>query len=255
MEIRVLGCSGGIGGPRRRTTAMLVDSDILIDCGTGVGDLSFEALIAVDHVFLTHAHMDHVAMLPMLIDSVAEQRTTPLVVYGLPETLSALREHLFNWTIWPDFSCLPSCERPLLRFEAVQPGQVLELAGRTIQVLPALHSVPAVGYYLLENGVGLAFTGDTSLCPALIEALNALVSLRYLLVETAFPESMRGKAESSHHLYPSALRVFLSQLQGATEVYVTHLKPFCEITASDEIAALNISPAPKLLQQGQSFVL
>ena len=34
MRLRVLGCSGGIGGRHLRTTSYLLDSDILIDAGT-----------------------------------------------------------------------------------------------------------------------------------------------------------------------------------------------------------------------------
>ena len=41
MQVRVLGCSGGIGA-RARTTSFLVDHDILVDAGTGVEDLSVE---------------------------------------------------------------------------------------------------------------------------------------------------------------------------------------------------------------------
>ena len=121
MEIRVLGCSGGIGGAARRTTAFCVDTDILIDCGTGVGDLPFEALVGLDHVFLTHAHLDHIALLPMLIDSTMSERTHPVMVYGLPETLDVLRRHIFNWAIWPDFTRLPSAEAPALRLVPVVP--------------------------------------------------------------------------------------------------------------------------------------
>ena len=44
MRIRVLGCSGGIGGANLRTTSLLIDDDILVDAGTGVGDLSIAEL-------------------------------------------------------------------------------------------------------------------------------------------------------------------------------------------------------------------
>ncbi len=43
MRIRMLGCSGGIG-LGSRTTAMLVDNDVLIDAGTGIGDLALSDL-------------------------------------------------------------------------------------------------------------------------------------------------------------------------------------------------------------------
>ena len=69
MKLRILGCSGGIGG-QLRTTSMLLDQDVLIDAGTGVGDLSMEELARIDHVFLTHSHLDHVTSIPFLVDTV-----------------------------------------------------------------------------------------------------------------------------------------------------------------------------------------
>ena len=46
MQIRILGCSGGIG-PGLRTTSLLVDGTLLIDAGTGVGDLPAAELAAI----------------------------------------------------------------------------------------------------------------------------------------------------------------------------------------------------------------
>ena len=46
---------------------MLLDEDILIDAGTGVGDLSLEELKKIDHVFVTHSHLDHVGLMSNLV--------------------------------------------------------------------------------------------------------------------------------------------------------------------------------------------
>jgi ribonuclease BN (tRNA processing enzyme) len=53
MKVRVLGCSGAIA-KECRTTSFLIDEDVLIDAGTGVGDLSLAEMRKVDHVYLTH---------------------------------------------------------------------------------------------------------------------------------------------------------------------------------------------------------
>src|SRR6185312_16450709 len=103
MIIRILGCSGGIGGKHLRTTSMLVDDDVLIDAGTGVGDLTLAELTAIDHVFLTHSHLDHTVSIPFLVDTMSGTRTTPLEVHALPETIEVLARHIFNWKVWPDF--------------------------------------------------------------------------------------------------------------------------------------------------------
>ena len=55
---------------------MLVDDDVLIDAGTGIGDLALEDLDSIRHVFLTHAHLDHIAGLPMLVDRVFDENFT-----------------------------------------------------------------------------------------------------------------------------------------------------------------------------------
>ena len=95
MRFRCLGCDGGIGGDFR-TTSFLVDDDVLIDAGTGVGDLSAAELGRITDVILTHAHVDHTGCLPLLIDATVARRRTPLVVRGTAETLAALARHLFN---------------------------------------------------------------------------------------------------------------------------------------------------------------
>src|SRR3990167_1433770 len=103
MKVRVLGCSGAIAKDCR-TTSFLIDDSILIDAGTGVGDLTLEQMRRIDHVFLTHSHLDHIAALPLMLDAVSSLRNTPVPVPALPETIVAMQVHVFNNVIWPDFS-------------------------------------------------------------------------------------------------------------------------------------------------------
>src|SRR5262245_47603676 len=115
MRLRILGCSGGIGGRHLRTTSMLLDDDVLIDGGTGVGDLGLTELARIDHVFLTHSHLDHIASIPLMIDTINHMRTHPLTVHALPATIEVLKQHVFNWSVWPDFTRIPSEDKPALR--------------------------------------------------------------------------------------------------------------------------------------------
>ena len=144
MKIRILGCSGGVG-QGLRTTALLVDEDILIDAGSGVGDLTLDEMAAVRHIFLTHSHLDHISFIPLMLDSIFEQRGEPLVVHGQQATIEALQRHIFNWVIWPDFARLPTAEHPVLRYEVMTPGQVLNIGQRSFEMIPVEHAVPGVG--------------------------------------------------------------------------------------------------------------
>jgi ribonuclease BN (tRNA processing enzyme) len=128
MQLRILGCSGGIGGSLR-TTSMLLDHDVLIDAGTGVGDLTLTELKQIDHIFVTHSHLDHVVSIPFLVDTVGGMRESPVTVHATEETLDILRKHLFNWKIWPDFAEIPNRDEPYLRYESLRLGQIVRCAG------------------------------------------------------------------------------------------------------------------------------
>lgn len=229
MQIKILGCSGGIGGDFR-TTSMLVDHDILIDAGTGVGDLEMDELLTVDHIFITHSHLDHIACLPLLLDTVIGFREKPVTVHATKETLETLRTHIFNWKIWPDFNRIPDAVKPILLYNEVKLGETLDLNGRKFTPLPANHVVPAVGYHVDSGEYSFVFTGDTTVCDALWVEVNKITNLRYLIIETAFNNSQFELAKLSKHLCPSMLvtelgKLDLTKLPSLADIYVTHLKP------------------------------
>src|SRR6188508_3661209 len=128
MKVRVLGCSGAIAKDCR-TTSFLIDHDVLVDAGTGVGDLTLDEMKDISHVLLTHSHLDHVAALPLMIDAIAFQLTKPVQIHALPGTIAALKAHIFNNVIWPDFSRIPTPQAPFVSFHELQVGQTLDIAG------------------------------------------------------------------------------------------------------------------------------
>jgi Cft2 family RNA processing exonuclease len=254
MRIKILGCSGGIGG-KFRTTSMLVDDDILIDAGTGLGDMSVDALAKVDHVFITHSHLDHVAFLPFLVDTVCWMRTKPLIVHSTAPTLQVLKDHLFNWKIWPDFSQIPDGENPFMIFTELRVGEPVNVNGRTFTAVPANHVVPAVGY-LVDNGkASFLFSGDTTTNDALWAVANRTENLKYLVIETAFANKERDIAIASKHLCPSMLAEELAKLTRDVEVFVTHLKPGEVTLTMSEIERDAARWKPRMLENGHEFHL
>jgi len=252
MKIRVLGCSGGIGGHHLRTTSFLVDHDILIDAGTGVGDLSITELKQIDHVFITHSHLDHVTSLAFIVDAVGDMRDRPLVVHATEATIRILREHIFNWQIWPDFSQTPH-DRPFLVYSPILVGQTVTVDGRMITPLPANHTVPAVGYQLDSGDASLVFSGDTGHCPEFWAVVNKIQNLRYLIIECAFPDQEKDLAIKSLHLCPSLLMKELIQWQHEAEIFITHLKPGQIEMTMQELAAYSGAYHLQILQGHQVF--
>jgi ribonuclease BN (tRNA processing enzyme) len=253
MRLRVLGCSGGIGGRHLRTTSFLVDSDILLDAGTGVGDLSLAELSLIDHIFITHSHLDHVTSIPFVVDTVGGMRARPINVYASRATIEIMRNHLFNWAIWPDFSEIPSPEAPFMRYHEIEVGHTITIAGREITPLPANHTVPAVGYHLDSGKSSLVFTGDTGPNNALWKVVNRIRNLKYLIVETAFSNKERQLAEVSRHLCPETLAEELGKLERSADIYVTHLKPGEIELTMQEIEECAGEFRPRMLQNNQVF--
>ncbi len=230
MQVRVLGCSGAIAKDCR-TTSFLVDSDLLVDAGTGVGDLSLNEMGEIDDVVLTHSHLDHIAALPLMVDAVASRRRKPLRVHALRATIDALRTHVFNNVIWPDFARIPSLEAPFVCFHEIEVGQQLQLGTRAlkhIEVLPAVHTVPACGFAVrsAQGGANWVFSGDTERNPSFWHRVNQL-DVAMLVIETAFSNREQELAQRSLHLSPATLGDELANIAPGKNypIYITHTKP------------------------------
>lgn len=254
MRLRVLGCSGGIGVDRR-TTSMLIDDDILIDAGSGVGNLSLDEMSTLGHVFLTHSHLDHFAFLPLLVDTMFPKIRAPIVVHGQAETLKALQEHIFNWTIWPDFSKLPSAKNPVMRYEIMKPGDVYTLGNRTLEMIEVNHIVPCVGYRVAGPTGAFAFSGDTTTNDTLWAALNRHDRLDILLVEAAFPNAEEALSKAARHYTPKMLAADIVKLKHQPKIYISHPKPGLESTIFDECIAAIPDRDVNPLSGGEVFTL
>ena len=252
MKIRILGASGGIGA-QARTTSLLVDRDILIDAGTGVGDLALAEMRAIDHVFLTHSHLDHVAMLPFLLDTVGADRKHPVKVHAQEATLTTLRRHLFNGELWPDFSRIPTPEAPFMTYQSLPPGNEVSLDGRAIRSVPVSHAVPAVGYLMYGPNGSLAFSGDTTVTDDFWKVLNATGDLRHVIIETSFMDKDEELCRISKHLCPSMLARELEKLKSGAQRHITHLMPGHEDEIMEEIARHIPGNTPRRLERGQVF--
>ncbi len=254
MEIRVLGCSGGIGAGLR-TTSFLIDHDILLDAGSGVGELTLDEMAHIKHIFLSHSHLDHIHAIPLVVDSVFDRIDAPILIHALPDTIRALQEHIFNGIIWPDFTRLPHPERPVLRFETMEPGEVVTLGERQFEMIPVNHIVPTVGYRITNPSGVLAFSGDTTTNDTFWAALNAGPRLDMLIVEAAFPNAERELCRMARHYSPEMLAADLAKLQHRPRILLTHAKPGAEDKIFQEARPLLAGYDVDHLTGGERFTL
>ena len=222
MKLKILGCSGGIGRGLK-TTTFKVDDSMIIDPGTGMEKLTLEEMLSVRTILITHAHLDHIIGLPLMLATIFDQARHQIQIYALPEVISALKTHIFNWTVWPDYTQLPE-DNPIIRMHSLQPGDELTLAGKHIQVLPAAHPTPTVGYLLSDQNSSFAFTGDTGVNPQLWPLLNEKKP-QLVIIDVSFTDDQGELARLSGHLTPSQLAQELTHFEHHAEIRITHLKP------------------------------
>lgn len=225
MIIRVLGCSGGISR-NVATTSFLIDDDILIDCGTGVCDLTLDEMRKIRHIFITHSHLDHITSIPFLVDTLFETLIgNPVTVHAQRSTIKVIREHIFNWSIWPDFTVLPHKTNAVLRFTGMKGGEVTKINGRSIEMITVNHAVPGVGYRVESKKKVFAFSGDTTSNENLWASLNRHKRLDLFFVESAFANKDIELARIAFHYCPELLAKDLPKLKHRPDVYISHLKP------------------------------
>lgn len=255
MQVRILGASGGATN-HLKTTSLLVDDDLLIDAGTGVDELTLEEMARVRHIFLTHSHLDHVAGVALMCDMIFDSSpTAAITVHAREETIAALKEHVFNWVMWPDFGRLPNPERPLLRYDVMCPGDRVEIGSRSLEMIGVNHAVPAAGYRVACDTGAFAFSGDTTTNDGFWDALNRHPDLDLLFVESAFANEDLALSRMARHYTPRLLAEDLRKLRHRPDVYITHLKPGAEPVILDqcrsELAGRDVRP----LCGGQVFRL
>ena len=228
MKLRVLGCSGGIG-KGLFTSSYLIDDDILLDAGTGVGELTLEEMRRLKHIFVTHSHMDHVLSIPLLVDTLfADLQSQPLLVHARAETIAALKQHVFNWQLWPDFTELPNRQLPVLEFIEMMPGDHVVLGERRIEMVDVNHAVPASAYIVESDSKVLVYSGDTTTNDTLWQRLNQMKGVDFMIIEAAFGDEEQELAELARHYCPGLLAEDLKKLNHSTTIGISHLKPGAE---------------------------
>jgi glyoxylase-like metal-dependent hydrolase (beta-lactamase superfamily II) len=253
MRLQVLGCAGGIGGRERLTTSLLVDHDILLDAGTGMTSLGIEQLVRIDHVFISHCHLDHVAGLALLVDAVLGKRKAPVTVHATEKVIAALKQHLFNWVLWPDFAAIPDAQHAILQWNPIARDEAIALDGRTVQACPVNHTDGSSAYWVHKDRAGFLFTGDMASTPDLWSAFRSEPRLQKVIVDCSFANADAEIADKSRHFCPRSLLADIAAMPLSVEFLIYHLKPGHEDLIMQELKDEGGTREFKALKCGDIF--
>ncbi len=240
-DIRFLGTSGG-KSKNHHSTCVQVTSNIIIDAGNIIDALGDEAK-HIDHIFLTHSHLDHIQDIAFLIDMYFELRDKPLKIYGLRHTLDALNKYIFNWDVWPDFSeieLIRSSHKSVELIE-IECGREYPFKGLLLKPIELNHTVPTCGYIIKKENFATFYATDTYICDNVWKELNEDKDISSLIIDVSFPTDMHKLALQSKHLTPGLLKRELNKLaRDDVSVYVTHIKPAHQEIVEKELEILEV---------------
>jgi cAMP phosphodiesterase len=249
--MHVLGCFGGeaLGC---RLTSLLIDDKLLLDAGSVTSGLTLDAQADIDHILITHAHISHIVDLAYLADNLFGIRSRPVEVWSIPPVIDQLKAHIFNGTLWPDFSNLPSSLCPTLTFHALLEGRPHRIGRYEVTAVRVEHTVEAVGYVISDGTSALLYQGDSGLTHDLWQVANRTAHLHTIIAEASFPNRLHKHAVMTGHLTPQMLHTDLAQLIGQPAVYAHHMKPQYVAEIVHDLALLS-NPPILPLDQGKTY--
>lgn len=255
MKLRLLPSSfetDGAPSPRQHLTCLLVNESVAIDAGSLAMAVNDVERSAIRDVILTHAHLDHIAGLPLFIDDQFSELTEAVRIHATPEVIEVLERDIFNWSVYPKFSELTNSHGRVMEYRPFEPGQRFQIGGLVFNAVEVNHKVPCSGFIVSDGLVSVALTGDTANMDGFWDAAGRN-SLAALLIECAFPNALSELAEMSHHLTPASLALELEKFdQPECEILVVNIKPSYRNKVLQEIKDLGI-PNLKPMEVGQSY--
>jgi len=243
----VLGPYGG-AAPGCLMTTFLVNETTALDAGALTETLSIPRQRSIERIVVTHAHFDHVASLPFLLENVFGRRR-PVEIAAPAEVLAPLAEHLFNDALWPDFTRLPSRRRATARLRAIPEGGTFSAGGVAFRPVRVNHIVPTFGYLVSTARASILFSSDTGPTRALWALADRAENLKAIFLEVSFSNAQEDVARASKHLTPKLVAAELRKTKRDVPVYLYHLKPPSEAAIRREVRALKM-PRLKILEEG-----
>jgi ribonuclease BN (tRNA processing enzyme) len=251
MKIEVLGSYGGESAGHRMT-CLLIDDTVSLDAGSLSQALPVERQQQVQSIVLSHSHMDHTTSLPFFVENVFGKLRDAVEIYASPATVYAVRKHLFNNDVWPDFTRIPNHLLPALRFHELADEVPFEVGGVRFTPISVNHLVPTFGYLIEKDGAKVLWSSDTGPTRRLWEVANSIKDLAAVWLEVSFDNRLQPIADLSLHLTPQTVATELRQLKRRVPVLLHHLKPTCADRIREEVKAIG-NPDVDFLEQGRTY--
>ncbi|MBI4854603.1 MAG: 3',5'-cyclic-nucleotide phosphodiesterase [Acidobacteria bacterium] len=225
MKVKLLP-GGGANNPQEQyLTSFLINDELAVDAGALPLALDRSSQLSIHHIFITHAHLDHMAGLPLMLDNIFTDINQTILVYAIEETVQALHKHIFNNIIWPDFTSFKNSHNVNLQLQIITPNSLVKIGGLEIIAVPVNHTVPTVGLIVKDKETAVVISGDTGITDELWAMAKNLKQLKAAFIECSYPNRLSDLAGKYGHLSPELLFAEYQKIGKNIQAFAYHLKP------------------------------
>lgn len=255
MKLKLLPSSfdkDGAASLRQHLTCFVVNGNVAVDAGSLAMAVTPAERTAIRDIVVTHAHLDHIAGLPLFIDDQFSELTEAVRIHATPDVIEVLERDVFNWSVYPRFSELENSHGKVMEYRPFVQGESFRVGDLLFESLAVNHKVPCSGFLISDDSCSIAITGDTADMHSFWTAISGR-RLSALLIECAFPNELAELAKMSCHLTPRTLAVELEKFQDADcEIWIINIKPSYRESVLRQISLLK---APRIndLQVGKIY--
>ena len=252
MRIQVLGGHGGLSRGYL-TTSFLINGELLIDAGCIASALSVEEQARIDHILISHSHLDHIKDLAFICDNCFGLRKSPFQVYTHETVKRILKAHFFNETIWPDFTALPNDKKPTIQINAIAPEVKFKIKDYSIIPVKTQHPNDSMGFIIEHNDSSVLFTMDTASTERIWQIAREIKNLKAIFTDVSFLNALKGVAIASDHHTPLSIKAEIIKMPPHIPIVLTHLKPSYREVILKELSELNEKRLRVLEKDGEIF--
>ena len=242
----------GMASGKQHLTCFVIDDTVAIDAGSLAMAASPLQQVRIRDIVLTHAHLDHIAGLPLFIDDLFSVLTEPVTVHSTQPVIDTLERDVFNWSVYPKFSALSNAHGPVLVYRRFGPGEEFQVKHLTFRAIDVNHKVPSAGFLVSDGAATVALSGDTAEMDAFWTVVNGAPNISAIILECAFPDELEELAKISSHLNPRRLMAELEKCRIDCPIYIVNLKPMHMGAIVEQLAELKIDKL-EVLEVGRTY--
>jgi ribonuclease Z len=229
MKLILLGSGGANPYKNKFACSYLLQTekeDILIDSGFGVSTQYrkiYKDVNRLNHVFLTHMHMDHTCELPMILFwGYLTGKAGTYTIYGPEENTKKFISGLFEQAYYFISDMLMTARKRTFDYSVtdIKHGDAHEIDSVKIEAAKVSHfsNFPCLAYKISTKNKKVVISGDTTLCQGIIDICK---DADELILDVNMHEAY---GHNIYHLIPSEVNKILTESR-AKKVYITHQGP------------------------------